>query len=103
MVSPSIYEAICTPAMDAWFFGTPTAISDIPPFREHEAAWGIRSAYFDPTDIENIADTLEKYINNPEEAKKDGMISKENISKYSWDIVAKKYLEVFNKAINHKV
>jgi len=103
LVSPSIYEAICTPAMDAWFFGTPTAISDIPPFREHEAAWGIRSAYFDPTDIENIADTLEKYINNPEEAKKDGMISKENISKYSWDIVAKKYLEVFNKAINHKV
>ena len=46
LVSPSIYEAICTPAMDAWNFGTPTAISDIAPFREHEHAWGVATDLF---------------------------------------------------------
>lgn len=98
LVSPSIYEAICTPAMDAWNFGTPTAISDIPPFREHEAAWGIRSAFFDPMSPEKIADVLESYLINYAEASEDGKISKENLLKYSWKEVAKGYMDVFEKA-----
>lgn len=100
LVSPSIYEAICTPGMDAWHFGTPTAISDIAPFKEHEQVWGVRSAFFDPMDPVNIADTLEAYLNNYETAKKDGQVSKENIAKYTWDKVAEGYLKVFEQAIN---
>jgi len=102
LVSPSIYEAICTPGMDAWHFGTPTAISDIAPFREHEQVWGIRSAYFDPMNPQNIADTIHSYLSNDAKLKEDGQISKENISKYTWDITAKGYLKVFEKAVNTK-
>lgn len=100
LISPSIYEAICTPGMDAWHFGTPTAISDIPPFREHEKVWGVKSAFFDPMDPKNIADTIDAYLSNGPKAQEDGKISKENISKYTWDITAKGYLKVFEKAIN---
>ena len=99
LVSPSIYEAICTPAMDAWNFGTPTAISDIPPFREHEKAWGIRSAFFDPMDPQNMADVMEKYLNNYEQALADGEISKKRMANYSWKQVSEGYMEVFLKAI----
>jgi len=99
LVSPSIYEAICTPAMDAWNFATPTAISDIPPFREHETTWGIKSAFFNPMDPYNIADVLENYLNNYEKALDDGKISKFKMFEYSWDKVAQAYLEVFKKAI----
>jgi glycosyltransferase involved in cell wall biosynthesis len=102
LVSPSIYEAICTPGMDAWHFGTPTAISNIAPFKEHEQVWGIRSAFFDPMDPVNIADTLEHYLNNYTQAREDGQISKENISKYSWAIVAEGYMNIFKQAINKK-
>ncbi|MBV4357839.1 glycosyltransferase [Pinibacter aurantiacus] len=102
LVSPSIYEAICTPAMDAWNFGTPTAISDIPPFREHEKAWGIRSAFFDPMNPEKIADVLEAYLKDYDRAIEDGKTSKENMSKYSWKHVSKGYMEVFEKAIAKK-
>jgi len=101
LVSPSIYEAICTPGMDAWHFGTPTAISDIPPFREHEQVWGVRSAYFDPMNPKNIADTIDEYLSNNAKAQEDGKISQENISKYTWDITAKGYLKIFEKAANH--
>ncbi len=99
LVSPSIYEAICTPAMDAWHFGTPTAISDIPPFREHEKTWSIKSAFFDPMDPENIADVLEAYLNQYDKAREDGRVSKENMARYTWDNVASRYLDVFRRAI----
>ncbi|PWT72738.1 MAG: hypothetical protein C5B59_14965 [Bacteroidetes bacterium] len=102
LVSPSIYEAICTPAMDAWHFGTPTAISDIPPFREHERVWGIRSAFFDPLDPVDIANTIENYLNQYDEAKLDGLISKENVSKHNWGTVAGNYMQNFKKAISER-
>jgi glycosyltransferase involved in cell wall biosynthesis len=99
LVSPSIYEAICTPGMDAWTFGTPTAISDIPPFREHEETWGIRSAFFNPMDPQNIADVLESYLNNYSEAIEDGLISQKNMNSYTWEKVSKGYMDVFLSAM----
>jgi glycosyltransferase involved in cell wall biosynthesis len=99
LVSPSIYEAICTPAMDAWNFGTPTAISDIPPFREHEKAWGIKSAFFDPMDPANIADVLENYLRPYDKAIEDARISKANMQKYTWKDVTAGYMRVFKNAI----
>lgn len=98
LVSPSIYEAICTPGMDAWNFGTPTAISDIPPFREHEKVWGIKSAFFDPMDPEDMANVLESYLNNYDKALADGKVSKENMAAYTWKQVAAGYMEIFQKA-----
>jgi glycosyltransferase involved in cell wall biosynthesis len=100
LVSPSIYEAICTPGMDAWNFGTPTAISDIPPFTEHEKTWGIKSAFFDPMNPQQIADTMEKYLNNYTVAAADGIASKQNLKNYTWKQVAEGYMTVFNQAIN---
>jgi len=102
LVSPSIYEAICTPAMDAWNFGTPTAISDIPPFREHERVWGIRSAFFDPMNPENIADVLENYLSQYDKAIEDAKISRINMQKYSWKDVAVGYMGVFKNATSQK-
>jgi glycosyltransferase involved in cell wall biosynthesis len=103
VVSPSIYEAICTPGMDAWSFGTPTAISDIPPFKEHGKVWGVKSAFFDPMSPENIADVLEDYLNNYEKAIEDGKLSKINMSKYTWMDVANGYMNVFKDAISNRV
>ncbi len=102
LVSPSVYEAICTPGMDAWSFGTPTAISDTPPFREHEITWNIKSAFFDPMDPHNMADVIEAYMSNYSEAKEDAEISRVKLAEYSWDLIAKKYLEVFKQATENK-
>jgi glycosyltransferase involved in cell wall biosynthesis len=102
LVSPSIYEAICTPGMDAWSFGTPTAISDIPPFREHEEVWGIKSAFFDPMDPKNMADVIESYLNNYGKALEDGKTSKTNMATYTWKQVAQSYLRVFKEAVDKK-
>lgn len=102
LVSPSIYEAICTPAMDAWNFGVPTAISDIAPFREHEKAWGVQSVYFDPMNPTDIANKIEACLNDYENTKKQGQISRDKMKAYGWDKVATSYLEVFKNAIENK-
>lgn len=99
MVSPSIYEAICTPAMDAWSFGTPTAISDIPPFREHESTWKIKSAFFDPMNPQNIADVIEDYLSNKERANNEAQISQQKLNDYSWGHIANQYMNVFKQAL----
>lgn len=102
LVSPSIYEAICTPAMDAWHFGTPTAISDIPPFREHERVWGIKSAFFDPMNPQNMADVIESYLLNYNKALEDAKVSKQKMAEYTWKNVADEYLKLFKKAVEEK-
>lgn len=100
LVSPSIYEAICTPAMDAWSFGTPTAIADIPPFREHESSWGIKTAFFDPMDPHNMASVITNCLMNVPKIKSDANISKEKLFQYSWEKIAQSYMNVFTKASN---
>ena len=100
LVSPSIYEAICTPGMDAWSFGVPTAISDIPPFREHETVFKIKSAFFDPMNPHHIAEILTDCLSDPDKIKREAKISKANLANYSWKDVAGSYMNVFKKAIN---
>ena len=99
MVSPSIYEEMCLPALDAWSFGTPTAISNIPPFKEHETVLGIKSAFFDPMNPFDIAEVLAQYLNNYEQAKSDGAYSKLKMGENNWLTVTNKYMAVFEKAI----
>jgi len=102
LVSPSIYEAICTPGMDAWNFGVPTAISDIPPFREHEKAWGIHSVFFDPMNPKDIAEKIENALVDYETTKANGKLSREKMLNYGWEKVTEGYLAIFKKAIVKK-
>jgi glycosyltransferase involved in cell wall biosynthesis len=99
LVSPSIYEGTCAPAMDAWSFAVPTAISDIKPFKEAELRWGVKSAFFDPMNPKNIADVIEEYLNNYEKAKQDAIISQSRMFEYTWKDVANSYMNVFKQAV----
>ncbi len=98
LVSPSIYEAICTPAMDAWSFATPTAISNIAPFTEHEKTWGVKTAYFDPMNPHNIAEVLTKCLLNIDSIKANAKISQQKLLEYNWDRIAEQYMKVFLNA-----
>jgi glycosyltransferase involved in cell wall biosynthesis len=98
LVSPSLYEAICTPAMDAWSFGIPTAISNIAPFTEHENTWGVKTAYFDPMNPHNISEVLSKCLINLDSMKEDAKISQQRLLAYSWDKIAEQYMKVFLNA-----
>ena len=100
VVNPSLYEAGNGPGVDAWSFGTPVAMSDIPAFREHLPALGVQAALFDPRDPADIAAKISDVLEHPEEWSVRAAASKVAIGARSWDDVAKDYLSVFDRAFS---
>jgi glycosyltransferase involved in cell wall biosynthesis len=99
LVSPSLYEAQCMPGMDAWSLGTPTAISDIEPYRENESLYSIKTAFFNPLNPDDIANVLEFCLVNYQSCLSNAELSKENIHSYSDRNVALDYMQVFREAM----
>lgn len=89
-VMPSHYEGFGMPVLEAMAYGLPTAISDIPVFRE---VAGESSLYFDKDSPASIANALQKLLNDPAlraTLKKQGI---ETARQYSWDAVASSVYE----------
>ena len=99
VVSPSLYEAGCGPALDAWETGTPVAFSDIPPFREHLAELGTEAWLFDPRDPAGMADVLERALADGDVSSGMAARSREAIARRTWADVAREYGRVFNEAV----
>jgi glycosyltransferase involved in cell wall biosynthesis len=102
VVSTSLYEAGNGPGLDAWKKGTPVAMSNIPSFVEHLDVQNVRAAVFDPLSPPDIADKLDFILRNPVKAAQDAQHSKEAIQKFTWELTAEKYFEVFDKALASK-
>ena len=98
VVSTSLYEAGCGPAMDAWQWGVPVAFSNIPPFIEQLDALNVQAWVFDPLDPANIADVIGDALSSP---RTEDMVrqSSEAISRYTWADVARGYLTAFDAAL----
>ena len=58
-VSTSLYEGFGLPLVEARSCGCPLVVSDIPPYHE---VCGSDAVYFNPTDTNNIVDTIKQYI-----------------------------------------
>jgi len=97
-VNASFYEGGNGSGLDAWRLGTPVAMSDIPPFREHADALGVEAAFFDPRSPANIAAKLADIIDRPALWTERVERSRRAISGVTWDGVAAAYLEVFDRA-----
>ena len=101
VVSTSLYEAGCGPALDAWQFGVPVAFSNIPPFVEQLEALGVEAWTFDPRDPEDIARVIGRALAERKESLAMAARSMASIKKYTWNEAAAGYLEVFRQAIEH--
>jgi len=100
VVSTSLYEAGCGPALDAWQFGVPVAFSAIPPFLEQLEALGTLAWTFDPTDPETIAGTLREAWENECESQRMATASQRAISRYTWREAAEGYLAIFREVLS---
>jgi glycosyltransferase involved in cell wall biosynthesis len=98
LVSASLYEAGCGPAMDAWKSGVPVAFSNIAPFLEQIEVLGVDALTFDPLNPESIADAVERALLNPEAMREMAVRSERAISSYTWAGVGRQYLEAFAEA-----
>ena len=102
IVSTSLYEADNGPCTDGWIQKIPVAMSRIESNIEHVTSQGVRAEIFDPFNPKDIARKIYKILLNKKKYKKNSEISYKNISKYTWDNVAKNYYDLFNKLIIEK-
>lgn len=99
VVSSSLYEAGNGPGLDAWGRGTPVAMSDIPPYREHIDTLNVRAKIFDPRCPKDISDKLLAILENPDRAQDDAQHSLHALQSATWEKTAAAYLRIFRNAI----
>ena len=100
VVNASLCEAACGSGADAWYVGVPTAISDIPCYKEQVDVYGVKTEFFNPKNSEDIAAAMLRILENPEQATQYAAISKNAIKTHYTDkIVADKYVKMFSEYV----
>jgi len=98
VVSASLYEAGCGPANDAWQAGVPVAFSNIAPFLEQIEHFGVAAWVFDPHDPSDVADKIHSAVFDRQATRAMVEQSLHVFDSYTWDDVARGYLDVFARA-----
>lgn len=90
-VLPSLYEGFGLPVLEAMTYDCPVVTSNISSLPE---AGGDAALYFDPTNVSDIAKTIDKVLSN--EKLRQDMIKKgqSQVKKFSWEKTARQTLEV---------
>ncbi len=93
-VFPSLYEGFGFPPLEAMATGTPVVASNAASIPE---VCGDAALYFNPLNIENIAENILKVIQDNE--LKNTLIHKgfDQVAEYSWEKSANKLINVINK------
>lgn len=89
---PSFYEGFGIPILEAMSQGTPVIASDIPPHREIA---GEAVIYFNPDNAQELADKLQKVIDNDNLRQELSQKGSEQVKRYSWRKTAEKLLGIF--------
>lgn len=96
-VFPTLAEGFGLPPMEAINAGTLAVVSDIPVLKE---VYKDSVFYFNPLDVNSIADALKKVINMSENERKEKILyAQQFIKKYSWSKMAKKTLKIYESSI----
>ncbi len=96
-IFPSLKEGFSLTPMEAQAVSLPAIISDIPIHRE---IYQDSVEYFDPTDTNDIAETINEVLHN--ETLQRELIEKgcKNISRYDWNTTAEITLKVFKEILS---
>ncbi|OGH16795.1 MAG: hypothetical protein A3C30_00435 [Candidatus Levybacteria bacterium RIFCSPHIGHO2_02_FULL_40_18] len=94
-VLPSLYEGFGLPILEAMKYGCPVLTSNVSSLPE---AGGDAAIYFNPEDVSDIAEKIEKVLSDKK--LRDDMIKKghEQVKKFSWEKSARQVLHTLEEA-----
>lgn len=93
---PSFHDGFCLPALEAMHVGLPVLSSSIPVYRE---VCGEAAGYFDPKDLQSIADSMMKASAEPEWLKDLAQRGYARTALFTWEKTAAATLESFARAL----
>jgi glycosyltransferase involved in cell wall biosynthesis len=94
LVFPSLSEGFGLPPLEAMAHGLPVLASDASSIPD---VCGEAAIYFDPLDVQSMADAIEGLINSPDELANLAQAGPKRAAKYSWTKTAQETLELYRK------
>lgn len=94
---PTLAEGFGLPILEAMSEGLPVLASDLPVLRE---VGGDAARWFDPFDLDSIADALRVAATRPDELAAMAAAGLERSRGFSWERVARETLEVFHQTLD---
>ncbi|MFZ5376983.1 MAG: glycosyltransferase family 4 protein [Patescibacteria group bacterium] len=97
---PSLYEGFGLPILESFYYGTPVLTSNVPALIE---VAGNAAELVDPESVKDIRDGMTKLLNETKEEQQkrlQRMIIR--LQMFNWDSVAKKTIQVYQKALQGK-
>jgi len=95
-VFPSLYEGFGIPVLEAFQYGTPVACSNRAAIPEIA---GNAAVYFDPKNVKEIAEVLDRLLTDENWRKYLAKAGKERIAHFTWEKAAHQTLEVYRRVI----
>lgn len=95
-VFPSLMEGFGLPGLEAMINGAPVVSSNVTCLPE---IYGDAAEYFNPTNTIEMADTIERIINDPKRRKELIELGRKQAAKYSWKRTAEQTLKVYEESI----
>jgi glycosyltransferase involved in cell wall biosynthesis len=96
-VFPTLAEGFGLPPKESIEAGTLAVVSDIPVLKE---VYEDSVFYFNPLDVNSIADALLKVVNIKEDERKIKILkSQQFVKKYSWSKMAKETLKIYESVV----
>lgn len=92
-VLPSLYEGFGIPVLEAFSCGCPVLLSRTSSLPE---VGGIAAVYFDPTDPDSIADSIERVLNDQELRTNMKIRGKEQLTNFSWEKTSQQTIRLYN-------
>lgn len=95
-VVPSLSEGFCLPGLEAMIHGAPVISSNATCLPE---VYGDGAQYFDPLDVQAIAQSIEMILDDPTLRQSLVVAGKKRVEQFSWQRMASQTLEIYRQAL----
>jgi glycosyltransferase involved in cell wall biosynthesis len=94
---PSLKEGFGLPILEAYYHGTPLIAARAPAIPE---VAGDGALYFDPLDVDSIADTILQFYANPSLGAEMVERGRQRLEQFSWSKAAAETVDVYRAALD---
>jgi glycosyltransferase involved in cell wall biosynthesis len=98
VIAAGLHESSSAPTLEAAAAGTPIIASKIPPFEE--LAQVLQLNLFDPLDVDGLARLIFDLWNHEEIPSAQAAVNRRQITCYSFENTARKYVRLFERIVN---
>lgn len=96
VIAPTLWEAASGAVVEGTFSGKPVLCSNVPPLVDFANYFNMKMMFFDPLDIDDMAQKILEFNMNYEQLKKDGKENASKIKKYDHNYFANEFLKIIH-------